>query len=314
MLARTTRQGRAPVPLVTGTLLRSVRDSSPTALREAITASLRRFAAELTSCSPAHESNPTKPGEDADDSRAEALLANAAQRAKRTAGRIPETHTVLLDLAAEQDLDFHDIPRMPEWKQPGSLMTAAFRLFAGGPEALRHDEAAEALGLALGMPEEKIDAMRHSIAAHEVEALRRGEEPWPLPATAFDAESMIAAANAASDQELLRAAQTTVHATSLQGLALLGSILGLASTEDIPLRMDPEGVRRMLQHPVWWCWGQFVGPGPQREEDLAARIAMALPPGPADTDALQAYADFLRTEHGLPDEHPADGENVHAGR
>ncbi|GAA2752915.1 hypothetical protein [Kitasatospora cinereorecta] len=59
-------------------------------------------------------------------------------------------------------------------------------------------------------------------------------------------------------------------------------------------------------------WGQFVHVGAlQHEEDYAVRIALTLAPGPADTDALEAYAQFLRTELGLPDAHLDDYVDVY---
>ncbi|MFJ1708541.1 hypothetical protein [Kitasatospora sp. NPDC088346] len=305
-LARTSRQGRTPASALVGPLAQSMDGSSPGALRHAVTGALRRAVADFAPSGAGHPPGAALSSEEADDARAEALLATAGRRAESVAGRLPDTHAVLLDLAADENLDFHDIPRMPRWKRPGPLMAAGLRLFAGGPDAVGQDEIAESLGLALGLSEDETDTMKQLVAARESQALLRGDSPWP--SVVFDAESMIAAVEAASDEELLRTARTTLHATALQSFAILGSILGIASQEDIPLRMEPEAVRRMLQHPVWWAWGQFVAVGGvTREEDLAVKIAMALPPGPADTDALESYATFLRAALGLPDEPTTTG-------
>jgi hypothetical protein len=68
--------------------------------------------------------------------------------------------------------------------------------------------------------------------------------------------------------------------------------------------MEPEGVVRMLQHPVWICWGQSISrTTATREDSLALLIAEALDPQhPGNTAELQDYLRFLRVELGLPDE------------
>ena len=80
VLARTSRQGRAPASLLTSALMRSIRDSSPDALRAAITGALRGLAAGLTAGNGGPVLDAALSGDEADDARAEALLANARRR------------------------------------------------------------------------------------------------------------------------------------------------------------------------------------------------------------------------------------------
>ncbi|MFJ8936477.1 hypothetical protein ACIRL0_12290 [Streptomyces sp. NPDC102365] len=86
--------------------------------------------------------------------------------------------------------------------------------------------------------------------------------------------------------------------------ALPGSAAALQAAPEMPLTMQPEGVARMLRNPLWLCWGHTITRTvATREEPLALLIAEALDPRqPANTETLQGYLRFLRTELRLPDE------------
>ncbi|MEU7093043.1 hypothetical protein [Kitasatospora aureofaciens] len=296
-LARTAQQGRAPLPSLQ--LYRDVGTGSAAALRATLVGQLRHMAAEVGMELPETGSAPADEGDEASDARAEAILEAARRRAPLVDA--VGMHNVLLDIAADAGHDVADVPRMPEWK-PGSIAVAALRAFAGGPNAMGLDEFAEAIGEALGLPEQEVERVVASVAAEEVEARSHGRDPWDDLGEIHDARTMLAALVAAEDEDLNRATEAVITTSTVQLMAIVGAATGLAGST-APLSMRPDGVLRMLGHPLWWRWGQFVTAGAvTRQDSIAFQTAMALDTtSPVNTDGLLDYQLFLRAELGLAD-------------
>ncbi|MET8116873.1 hypothetical protein [Streptomyces prasinus] len=301
LLARSARQGRALETVLTTGLDQALREHSPAVLRTVVIGHLHRrvaaFGIEPQLLSGADVS------EEAWDEQAEAVLQAAADRARRSQPP-PETHNFLRDLAQQRGLDVEGVARMPRWQEVRPLLAVILRVFAGGPGAVGLEEIAEAVGAGLRLPEPVVEEMKTTFAAQELAQADRGETPHVLSEHLAGAQALIAAVECADDEALMRAAAVVRLTTQYQMLALLCSLAALRVAPGMPLRMEPEGVVRMLQHPVWICWGQTVSRAiATREESLAVLIAEALDPRrPGNTDGLQDYLRFLRVELGLPDE------------
>ncbi|MER5376243.1 hypothetical protein [Streptomyces sp. NPDC002553] len=300
LLARSARQGRTLKSVVTTTLDRALRENSPTALRTLIVGHLRRRV-DARGAVP-----PTLPEVDSSeetwDGQAEAVLQATADRARRTPP--PERHNLLRELAQQRGLDVEDVAQIPPWRQMRPMMTVILRVSAGGPDAVGLEEFAEAAGAGLSLPEPAIEELKTTLAARELAQVSRGETPHLLNSRFQEEQALIAAVESADDEALMRAAAVVRLTTQYQMLALLCSFAALQVAPEMPVRMEPEGVVRMLQHPVWILWGQTISRTTAiREESLASLIAEALDPQrPGNTDALQDYLRFLRIELGLPAE------------
>ncbi|WP_030555579.1 hypothetical protein [Streptomyces exfoliatus] len=292
MLARATRQGRAPASVATGELVRAVAGGEPAQLRAVIGEHLRRLATGLGA-------GPTPTAEAAahSDEEAEALLEAAGRLARDVPGPA-DAHNMLLDAAAERGLDVAGIARMPQWRRTASLAVVALRLFAAGRDEVGLDEVAEALGEGLGLSAQAADGLQWSVAQEEERTRRRGEDPWKALPPVHDARTLLSAVDASGDEELLRAAEAVMSVAPLQLVAVLGGLMGVHGVE-MPLTVRPDGVLRMLRHPVWWQWGQYVTAASSSREDAAARSIAQVLNTPGLTDALPAYLRFLREELGL---------------
>ncbi|WGD45139.1 hypothetical protein [Streptomyces cathayae] len=301
LLARSARQGRALETVLTTGLDQALREDSPAALRTVVIGHLHRRVAAF-GIEPQFLSGANL-GEEAWDEQAEAVLQATADRARRSQPP-PEMHNFLRDLAQQRGLDVAGVARMPRWQEVRPLLPVLMRVFVGGPDAVGSEEIAEAVGAGLRLPEPLVEGMKATFAARELAQMNRGETPHVLSEYLEGVQALIAAVECADDEALVRAAAVVRLTTQYQMLALLCSLAALRVAPGMPLRMEPEGVVRMLQHPVWICWGQTVSRAiATREESLAVLIAEALDPRrPGNTDGLQDYLRFLRVELGLPDE------------
>jgi hypothetical protein len=301
LLARSARQGRAPETVLATGLGRALRENSPAALRTVIIGHLRRRVATL-GAEPQFLSG-ADVSEEAWDEQAEAVLQATADRARRSQPP-PETHNFLRELAQQRGLDVKGVARLPRWQEVRPLLTVILRVFASGPGAVGLEEIAEAVGAGLSLPGPLVEEMKTTFAARELAQVARGKTPHLLSSHLEGAQALVAAVESADDEALMRAAAAVMLTTRYQLLALLCSFAALQAAPEMPLRMEPEGVVRMLQHPVWICWGQTISrTTATREESLAILIAEALDPRrPGNTDELQDYLRFLRIELGLPDE------------
>lgn len=299
-LARASQQGRAPQSVVAGALFQGLRADSPSALRAVIIGHLQQTAAES---GVDIERSPVESdlSDEAWDAKAEAALEMAERRARHAKEPL-QMHNLLLDLAAEMGLNVDGIPRMPDWRQVRPLMAMVLRVEAIGPDAVGLDEVAEAVGAGLGLPEALIEDMKRSMAANQVEKLLHGEAADPL--STVDVRTKIAAVEAATDRELMEATAAVTLAADYQVLAFLGLLVHLDPLEGTPLTMQPESLVRMLQHPTWISWGQFITPGVRnRERDMAVMIANTLQPREyVSVHTLRVYLRFLRVALGLSDE------------
>ncbi|MER6736575.1 hypothetical protein [Streptomyces puniciscabiei] len=235
------------------------------------------------------------------DVKAEAALKMAERRARRAKEPL-QMHNLLLDLAAEMGLNVDKIPRMPHWRHVRPLMAIILRGYASGPDAVGLDEVAEAVGAGLELPEALIEDVKRSMAADQVEKLLRGEAANPL--RTVDVRTKIVAVEAATDREVIEATAAVTLTADYQMLAVLGTLVQLDPLEGTPLTMQPEGLVRMLQHPTWVSWGQFITPGVlNREREMAVMVANTLQPHePVRVQTLRNYLRFLRVELGLSDE------------
>ncbi len=215
-------------------------------------------------------------------------------------------HNLLLDLAAEMGLNVDSVPRMPDWRQVRPLMSMILRVEAMGPDAVGLDEVAEAVGAGLELPEALIEDIKRSMAADQVEKLLRGEAADPL--RTVDVKTKIAAVEAATDRKLMETTAAVALTADYQMLAVLGILVHLDPLEGMPLTMQPESLLRMLQHPTWVLWGQFITPGVRnREREMAVMVANALQPRAyVNVQMLRNYSRFLRVELGLSDEDVLD--------
>ncbi|WP_143668757.1 hypothetical protein [Streptomyces sp. b62] len=301
LLARSARQGRPLEALVINGLSRAMHEGSPAALRTVIIRHLHRRVAEL-GVDPQF-----LPGKDVSeetwDEQAEVVLQATADHARRSQPP-PEMHGFLTDLAQQRGLDVKGVARMPRWQEVRPLVAVILRVFAGGPGAVGLEEVAEAFGEGLSLPGPLVEEMKTTFAARELAQMSRGETPHVLSGHLEGAQALVAAVESADDEAVMRAAAAVMLTTQYQMLALLCSFAALQVAPEMPLSLEPEGVVRMLRHPVWICWGQFISRTvATREELLAVLIAEALDPRqPGSTDALQGYLRFLRTELGLPDD------------
>ncbi|RSS67632.1 hypothetical protein [Streptomyces sp. WAC06128] len=306
LLTRSARQGRAVESVLTTGLDQSLREDSPAALRRVVIGHLHRrvavFGVEPQFLSGADMSEETW------DEQAETVLQATADRARRSQPP-PETHNLLRDLAQQRGLDVEGVARIPRWQEVRPLLAVILRVFTGGPGAVGLEEIAEAVGAGLRLPEPLVKEMKTTFAAQELAQADRGETPHVLSGYLEGAQALITAVECADDEALMRAAAVVRLTTQYQMLALLCSLAALRVAPAMPLRMEPEGVVRMLQHPVWICWGQTLSRATAtREESLAVLIAEALDPRqPGNTDELLNYLRFLRVELGLPDEDVLSG-------
>ncbi|MER6038321.1 hypothetical protein ABT133_31165 [Streptomyces sp. NPDC001835] len=300
-LARSARQGRALETVLTTGVDRAIREGSPAALRTVLIGHLRRRIA-ASGVAPQILSG-TDMCEEAWDEQAEAVLQATADHARRSQPP-PERHNFLRELAQQRGLDVADVAQMPPWRDMRPMMTVILRVSAGGHDAVGLEEIAEAVGAGLSLSEPLIEELKTTLAARELAQISRGETPHLLSSHPGEDQALIAAVESADDEPLMRAAAVVRLTTQHQMLALLCSLAALQVAPEMPLRMEPEGVVRMLQHPVWICWGQTISRTTAiREESLAVLIAEALDPRrPGNMDALQDYLRFLRTELGLPAE------------
>jgi hypothetical protein len=235
------------------------------------------------------------------DLHVEAALTMAERRARHAKGPL-QMHNLLLDLAAEMGMNVDSVPRMPDWRQVRPLMGMFLRVEALGPDAVGLDEVAEAVGAGVGLPEPLIEDMKRSMAADQVEKLLRGEAADPL--RTVDIRTKIAAVEAATDREVMEATAAVTLATDYQMLAVLGTLVHLDPLEGTPLTMQPESLMRMLEHPTWILWGQFITPHVRnRERDMAVMVANTLQPHEyVNVQTLRNYSRFLRMELGLSDD------------
>ncbi|MGW0999574.1 hypothetical protein ACWD5V_41165 [Streptomyces sp. NPDC002523] len=300
-LARSARQGRAPVALSTVGLDQALRKGSPSALRAVITGRLHHRTTYLGAAPQALAAADFS--EVGWDERAEAMLEATAERARR-AQEPPQMHNLLLDAAAGQGLNVEDVPRMPPWKEIRPLVPVILRVLTSGRDAVGLEEITEAVGAGLGLPEPLIDDMTMAMAADQLARIGRGEGPHVLSPYLDSTQTLAEAVGRAGDEELMRTTATVLFTAQFQVIALLASAAALQSAPPMPLTMQPEGVVRMLQHPLWILWGQFISAGTlHREGSLAVLIAEALDPRrPVNAEALRGYLRFLRVELGLPDE------------
>jgi hypothetical protein len=300
-LAREARQGRPPAAVSTMGLDQALRQGSPAALRAVLTGRLHRRVAQLGSGLAAVTTADVS--DEAWDEGAEALLEETAQRARHMP-EPPQTHNLLLDAAAAQGLDVAGIGRMPPWKVAKPLLAVILRVWACGRDAVGLEEIAEAVGAGGELPEDVIDDMKMAMAAAQIARLGRGEDPQLLSPLLDSAQTLVEAVEQAGDEELLRTTATVLYAADFQVIALQSSVAALYEVSGMPLTMQPHGVIRMLQHPMWILWGQFVSASTLRQEgSLAVLIAEALDSRqPANAEALRDYLRFLRAELGLPDE------------
>jgi hypothetical protein len=102
----------------------------------------------------------------------------------------------------------------------------------------------------------------------------------------------------------MEATAVVTLAVDYQMLAFLGILVPLDPLEGTPLTIQPESLVRMLQHPTWISWGQFITPRVHhRERDIAAMIADTLHAREyVSVKTLRNYLRFLRVELGLSDE------------
>ncbi|MFI9616725.1 hypothetical protein ACIHCM_34460 [Streptomyces sp. NPDC052023] len=301
LLARSARQGRALKTVVTTGLDRAMREDSPAALRMVIIEHLQHRV-DVFGDVPQTLSG-VDLSEEAWDEQAEAVLQAAAERARRSQPP-PPRHNLLRELAQQRGLEVEGVARMPQWREVRPLVAVISRVSAGGPGAVGLEEIAEAVGASLSLPDSLIEEMKMTFAARELEQLGRGETPHLLSSHLAGDQALVAAVESADDEALMRAAAAVMLTTQYQVLALLCSFAALQVAPEMPLRIEPEGVVRMLRHPVWIGWGQTISrTTAAREESLAILIAEALDPRrPGNTDALEAYLRFLRLELGLADE------------
>jgi hypothetical protein len=87
-------------------------------------------------------------------------------------------------------------------------------------------------------------------------------------------------------------------------LAVLGTLVHLDLLEGTPLTMQPESLVRMLEHPTWISWGQFITPRVRyRKRNIAVMVANTLQYHKyVNIQTLRNYSRFLRVELGLSDE------------
>lgn len=246
-LARSSQQGRRP--LASDALLTALQEHDVVTLRSELIRHLKALASRARAN--------IEPGAKEDcDEHAQARL-DAAKRLAATAGRLPGIHNHLVDAGTEAGHDTGAVARLPKMKQPAAFAQLSMRLFATGSDDVGFDELAEAIGATFRLSRDEVEELRSSMARHEVEDMSHDRDPWARLPPVHNAKTLIFKASNTDDDALMDVATLIFETAILQLPATLGALAAIHGA-NIPGAMASKAALRMLSHPTWQSWGQYI--------------------------------------------------------